>query len=205
MLRPYNKMATFTDTDKLLYVLNVIKNTEMPQPNYHGVATDMGANNANNAYVQASSIKLASLTFPIRQKKYKAIVEVMGFNLVKGQLIPKGAKPPTDAPSTPSPAKKPATKRQTPAKTPTSSSAMKANRTWTGASASKNRTKKRKTAQMLLSDGDDDDDDDDVTSDMQMKEEIDDDLQLIDSRVVRERSTTVRPEFARAVFEEEEI
>lgn len=42
-------MASQSTEEQLKYVLTVLKHTELPQPNYHGVAEETGAANANNA------------------------------------------------------------------------------------------------------------------------------------------------------------
>lgn len=42
-------MANLSEQDKLVYVLKVLKHTELPQPNYHAVAADTGQANPNNA------------------------------------------------------------------------------------------------------------------------------------------------------------
>ncbi|KAK5101506.1 hypothetical protein LTR24_000562 [Lithohypha guttulata] len=91
-------MASSSDIEKLRYVLTVLKNTELPQPNYHAVASDMGSTNANTA-------------------KFKTIIESAGFKLTKGQIVLVDEDTPP-APRTPrkSPAKKATTKAKTPAK-----------------------------------------------------------------------------------------
>ena len=44
-------MASSTDAEKLAYVMVILKNTEMPKPDYAAAAVEAGINNANNAYV----------------------------------------------------------------------------------------------------------------------------------------------------------
>lgn len=42
-------MASGTDNDKLVYVMNVLAHTELPQPDYKALAAKVGQSNANNA------------------------------------------------------------------------------------------------------------------------------------------------------------
>jgi hypothetical protein len=42
-------MATQTDADKLVYVMTILKNTDMAKPDYHAAAVEAGINNATNA------------------------------------------------------------------------------------------------------------------------------------------------------------
>ncbi|ETI26394.1 hypothetical protein G647_03171 [Cladophialophora carrionii CBS 160.54] len=63
-------MSAQSDADKLVYVMTILKNTEMAKPDYHAAAVEAGINNANNA-----------------QKRFRAIVKGAGFDLVDGQVV----------------------------------------------------------------------------------------------------------------------
>jgi len=43
-------MAALPPDEKLNYILTVLSNTELPQPDYHTVAKISGVSNANAAY-----------------------------------------------------------------------------------------------------------------------------------------------------------
>jgi len=117
-------------------------------------------------------------TFP-RQKKFKAIVEQAGFKLINKQIVPKDA----DGATTPStPVKKAAPKTRTPA-----SSAKK--------TPGGGRGTKRKVQEVVS-------EDEDGASDGKLKEENEEEVEMMGSRGVRARSATVKAE--EAVKEETE-
>ncbi|KAJ9494459.1 hypothetical protein LTR99_010777 [Exophiala xenobiotica] len=63
-------MASGTPEEKLTYIMTVLKNTELPKPDYHAVAQEAGARDPNSA-----------------QKKFRAIVKAAGFDLVNGRVV----------------------------------------------------------------------------------------------------------------------
>ncbi|KAJ9615336.1 hypothetical protein H2200_001411 [Cladophialophora chaetospira] len=63
-------MATQTDAEKLVYVVMALKYTDMPKPDYHSLAAEAGISDANTA-----------------QKKFRAIIKSVGFDLVSGKVV----------------------------------------------------------------------------------------------------------------------
>jgi len=63
-------MAGASPEEKLSYIMTVLKNTEMPKPDYHAVAREAGVRDPNTA-----------------QKKFRAIVKAAGFDLVDGRVV----------------------------------------------------------------------------------------------------------------------
>ncbi|KAK5055265.1 hypothetical protein LTR84_013015 [Exophiala bonariae] len=89
-------MASLPPNDQVVFIMNVLQNTEMPKPDYHAVARNTGSTSANTAYVTvahstASSPSLESsdeLTLArISQKKFKAIAKAAGFDLVNDRIV----------------------------------------------------------------------------------------------------------------------
>ncbi len=84
-------MGSQTDAEKLAYVMVILKNTEMPKPDYSAVAVEAGINNANNAYVAFTTYYFPYiLTYRYHsssQKKFRAIVKSAGFDLVEGKVV----------------------------------------------------------------------------------------------------------------------
>ncbi|KAK5076810.1 hypothetical protein LTR64_005710 [Lithohypha guttulata] len=177
-------MANLSEQDKLVYVLRVLKHTELPQPNYHAVAADTGQANPNNA-----------------QKKFKAIVESVGFKLVNKQIVgadgstgTKGIEPPK-TPQAPKKASNASAAPAAPKKTPATGNTKK--RTASTTSKTSGAGKKRKIREEVVID---DVSEQDGAEGVEIEDEdkggdTDDDVKVVmEKGTSRARSPTVKAE-----------
>lgn len=198
-------MSSSPDTAKLAYVLSVLNTTSLPHPDYHAVAAQTGLPNANQAYVlykypypfpsaPHTSTKLTGLLSS--QKKFKSVVESAGFKLIKGQMALASSE---DTAPQHSSSNAPATAPR--AKNPAKAQAKKLGTRLGVQTAPKTapKSKKRRVEDVTTvssRSSSSDDQEEDGVSNRRLKEENEDELDMVSARGVRERSGTVKAEDA---------